>query len=382
MFTKTYRLFSILGFRISIDLTWFLLAGLIVWSLGAGFFPDVLPGIDPVTSYTIAVFAALGMFASIIFHELAHAIVARYYKIKIAGITLFIFGGVAELEDEPPTAKSEFLVAVAGPISSYLLALIFYLLSELIPQGARPEIFALFSYLSLINVVLATFNLIPAFPLDGGRMLRAALWGIKGNLRWATRIAAILGAALGVGLMAFGVYNGFQGSSVGGMWQILIGFFIFNAAGNAQRQTEVMEILRGVTVGQLMKAPLPAIPANVSVDQVAGHPDLAGQAIFLPVTENGQVIGLVQPSALEKIPVERRQAMAIREAASPLKDAEVFQSEQTAIGALGQLRRARGHQGLVMSNGEISGWIAARDIFNYIDHHSAARKAEKDQPAN
>ncbi len=377
MFTKTFRLFSILGFRISIDLTWFFLAGLVVWSLGAGFFPDVLPGIDPVTSYTIAVFAALGMFASIIFHELAHAIVARYYKIKIAGITLFIFGGVAELEDEPPTAKSEFLVAVAGPVSSYLLALIFYLLSELMPQGARPEIFALLSYLSLINIVLATFNLIPAFPLDGGRMLRAALWWIRGNLRWATRIAAILGAALGVGLMAFGVYNGFQGSSVGGMWQILIGFFIFNAAGNAQRQMEVMEILRGVTVGQLMKAPLPTIPAHISVDQLAGHPDLAGQTIFLPVTENGQVIGLVQPSALEKIPVENRRVMPVRDAASPLKEAEIFQTEQTAIGALGQLRRARGHQGFVMSNGEISGWIAARDIFNYIDHNSAARKAEK-----
>ena len=131
--------------------------------------------------------AALGMFASIVYHELAHALVARYYQIKIAGITLFIFGGVAELEDEPPTAKSEFLVAIAGPISSILLAGLLYLITVYLPEATPGEVFAVLSYLVLINIVLAVFNLIPAFPLDGGRMLRGGLWWCKGNLRKATR---------------------------------------------------------------------------------------------------------------------------------------------------------------------------------------------------
>jgi Zn-dependent protease len=218
MFTKSYRLFSILGFRISIDLSWFFLAALIIWSLGSSFFPEMLPAREPATYYLIAAIAALGMFASIVFHELAHAIVARYYQIKIAGITLFIFGGVAELEDEPPTAKSEFLVAIAGPISSYVLAGALFLIIEILSSAIPSELYAVLTYLMVINLVLATFNLIPAFPLDGGRMLRATLWWIQGSLSKATRSASILGAVLGVALMVYGIYNSFQGSSLGGMW--------------------------------------------------------------------------------------------------------------------------------------------------------------------
>jgi len=371
MFTKSFRLFSILGFRISIDLSWFFLAALIVWSLATGFFPETLPGRTAQTYYPIAAVAALGMFASIIFHELAHALVARHYDIKIAGITLFIFGGVAELEDEPPTAKSEFLVAIAGPISSVILAAALYGVAAALPQATAPEIFALLDYLSVINLVLAIFNLVPAFPLDGGRMLRAALWWAQGSLRKATRIAAILGAVLGVGLMAYGAYNSTQGFLVGGMWQVLIGYFIFNAASGAQRQAEVMEALRGVTVRQLMKPPPPGIPAHLTVDQVAGHPDLGpGDAVF-PVTNNGKIVGLVQLSQLEKIPPDRRAAMSMREAASPLQADETIGADRTAIAALRQLGRTRANQAFVLTDGEISGWISARDIFEHINRGKA-----------
>lgn len=376
MFIKSFRLFSILGFRISIDLSWFFLAALIVWSLGSGYFPEVVPGRDALTYYSIAAFAALGMFASIVFHELAHAIVARHYKIRISGITLFIFGGVAELDDEPPTAKSEFLVAIAGPISSYLLAGALFLAAAIIPAAATPEIFALLDYLTLINFVLATFNLIPAFPLDGGRVLRAVLWWIKGSLHKATRIASQLGAALGVALMVFGLYNTVQGASIGGMWQILIGFFIFNAAGNAQRQTEVLEILRGVTVRQLMKPSPPAIPANIMVQQIVEHPVLGRQTYLLPVTDNGKLIGLVQPSALEATSPWDRASTPVYKVAMPLREAEILSPDETATGALSQLRGARDYQAFVVTNGEIAGWIGARDIFAYIDRVKAMRKAD------
>ncbi len=381
MFTKSFRLFSILGFRISIDLSWFFLAALIVWSLATGVFPDCLPGRSVAEYYLISAVAAVGMFASIVYHELAHALVARHYRIKIAGITLFIFGGVAELEDEPPTAKSEFLVAIAGPISSFLMASLLMLLFEVLPPATPGVVFALLYYLAIMNTVLAVFNLIPAFPLDGGRVLRAALWWIQGSLSKATRIASLLSAALGIALMAYGAYNSYTSSSIGGMWQILIGFFIFNAAGSARRQTEVIEALQGVNVGQLMKAPPPSIPADITVDRITGHPELAGKDVVLPVTENGRVIGAVRVSALEEIPPEKRSQISIRDVTNPLTADETLTPDESAIAALRRLSRAPGNQALVIKDGQLSGWIRGRDIFNYINSHRAGRGSEIQQTA-
>ncbi len=380
MFTKSYRLFSIFGFRIGIDLSWFFLAALIIWSLGTGFFPDVLPGLAQSAYYIMAACAALGMFASIVYHELAHALVARYYQIKIAGITLFIFGGVAELEDEPPTAKSEFLVAIAGPISSYLLAGALYLLTGILPVTLPEPIFAVLSYLTLINLVLATFNLIPAFPLDGGRMLRAGIWWARGSLREATRIASFLGMGLGVALIAYGAYNSFQGASVGGMWQVLIGFFVVNAAKSAQRNMEVFEGLRGVSVRDLMRSPPAGVPAEMPVDQITKHVELRESKAYLPVVADGRVIGLVQPSVLNEMPPERQADTPVGKVAVPLTDSERLVPELSAIAALHRLQRARGYQAFVERNGATVGWIEARTIFAYLDRQPQMPKAEA--PAN
>ena len=319
MFTRSFPLFSIFGFRISIDLSWFVLAALIVWSLATDLFPDNLPDRSTQTYYIMGMVAALGMFASIVFHELAHSLVARMYGIKIAGITLFIFGGVAELEDEPPTPKSEFLVAIAGPISSVILGGAFYLTAMLFEASAPPEMLAVLSYLTVINIVLAVFNLIPAFPLDGGRMLRAALWWRQGDLRKATRLASYLGAALGIALMAFGAYNAFQGASIAGLWQILIGYFVYNAAGNARRQTEIVARLHGVSVRQLMRAP-PLIPAG-----------------FRPEASAGPTLGV----------------------------------EQSAISALRQLLRGPQSEQLVLSDGKVVGVIGSGDISAFLNRQAA-----------
>ena len=381
MLTKSVRLFSIFGFRISLDASWIFLAALIVWSLATGYFPDVLPGASPALYYAAAVVAALGMFASIVYHELAHALVARYYQIRIAGITLFIFGGVAELADEPPTAKSEFLVAIAGPISSILLAGLLYIVSVYLPYGTPGEVFAILSYLTLINIVLAVFNLMPAFPLDGGRMLRAGLWWYRGNLTWATRIASYLGAALGIALMAFGAYNASQDATVGGMWQILIGFFIFSAARNERRQTEVMESLHGISVGQLMRSAPPTVPGSTPVDQITARNSTAdGRDVLIPVTDDDRMVGLVKLSALEKIPPEQR-SVPIRDQASPLTEAEKVSPGQSAIAALRQLGRARGNQAFVLQDGRIAGWIRARDIFAFMEQRKAMKAAQAGQPA-
>lgn len=329
MFTRSFPLFTLFGFRISIDLSWFALAALITWSLATDLFPDAVPGRSAQAYYLMGAVAALGMFASIVFHELAHSLVARQYGIRIAGITLFIFGGVAELEDEPPTPKSEFLVAIAGPISSAVLGAALFGLASIVETSAPLEAMALLSYLTVINFVLAVFNLIPAFPLDGGRMLRAALWWWQGDLGKATRIASLLGAALGVGLMAFGAYNAIQGALVGGMWQILIGYFVYNAAGNARRQAEIVERLRGVSVRQLMRTPAPTLPDGVDVNRLA---------------------------------------------------AKAVKAEQSAVGALQQLMRGQRSDALVLADGKAVGVIGVRDIFAFLNRRGASSGAPTGEP--
>ena len=333
MFTRSFPLFSIFGFRISIDLSWFILAALIVWSLATDLFPQNPPDRSTQVYYIMGTVAALGMFASIVFHELAHSLVARIYGIKIAGITLFIFGGVAELEDEPPTPKSEFLVAIAGPISSVVLGGALYLLATLLETSSPPEVLAVLSYLTVINIVLAVFNLIPAFPLDGGRMLRAALWWRQGDLRKATRLASLMGAALGIALMAFGAYNAFDGAVVGGMWQMLIGYFVFNAAGNARRQTEIVERLRGVSVRQLMRTLPPHVPAGL-------RPDLSASG--------------------------------------------TLSADQSAVTALRQLLRGPRSEALVLSGGTAVGIIGTRDIFAFLNRRTAFGSAanERQEPSH
>ncbi|MCK5276199.1 MAG: site-2 protease family protein, partial [Alphaproteobacteria bacterium] len=217
MFGRGIPLFRILGFQVKLDASWLILAVLVTWSLAAGYFPARYEGLSGPTYLWMGVAGALGLFASIVFHELSHSLVARRYGMQIRGITLFIFGGVAEMEDEPPTAKAEFLMAIAGPIASAVLSVSFNILGDFgVRMGMAAPVPAVLGYLSFINMLLAAFNLVPAFPLDGGRMLRAVLWGWKGDLRWATRIAANAGASFGFALIAFGLFNIITGNLIGG----------------------------------------------------------------------------------------------------------------------------------------------------------------------
>jgi hypothetical protein len=206
-------------------------------------------------------------------------------------------------------------------------------------------------------------------------MLRAGLWWLRGDLRWATQIASYLGAMLGGALMAYGAYTIFQGNSIGGMWQILIGFFIVGAARGARRQMEALETLRGVNVDALMRPVPSGIPADVTVAQIVQHPDLAGSTAYFPVTDNGAIIGLVQPAALAKLSPQEQAATTLRQAAKPLKRDERVEAGQSTIGALNQLRRARGNQALVLEGGQAVGWIQAGDIFAHIDRQNARKAA-------
>lgn len=369
MFTKSYPLFSILGFRVSLDLSWFFLAFLITWNLATAIFPGMIPGREAWLYYFLGVIGAVGIFGSIVFHELAHALMARYYNIEIGGITLFIFGGVAELNDEPPTPLSEFLIAIVGPISSFLLAGICYLLSEYIAPFASGETLALLYYLQIINFILAVFNLVPAFPLDGGRVLRSALWWWTGSMAKSTHIAGMTGMILGGALMAYGAYTIMQGDTIGGMWQILIGYFIVGAARLSKRQIDTMEALRGVHVRQIMQPSPLALSAQLPLQQIVDNERLGDKRLILPVVEDDRLVGMIKRGDIDAVTPAELHRMTLSDIMKPAVPAQILAPDQAAISALRQIRRNGMAPCLVVENGRLIGSLMLLNILDYMDRH-------------
>lgn len=230
------KLFNLMGFEVRLHSSWFILALLVVFSLSGGFFPYRFPGYSQADYWAMAIGGVAGLLFSIVIHEFAHSVVARRYGIPMRGITLFIFGGVAEMGDEPPSAKSEFLMAIAGPLTSFLVAAVSFGIAAGLVAAGSPGFAAVFSYLAWINTILGLFNLVPAYPLDGGRVLRAAIWAKKRDIVSSTRIASRIGSGFGILLMILGVWNVFRGDFIGGIWWIFIGMFVRNASEMSYRQ--------------------------------------------------------------------------------------------------------------------------------------------------
>ena len=266
MFSHRVKLFALFGFQVWVDASWLLLGVLISWTFAVAVFPAALPGLGAPTYWWMAIAAAIGLLFSIVFHEAAHSLVARRYGIEISGITLFIFGGVAQMPAEPPSPRAEFLMALAGPAASLMLSAALFPLYRGIGSVLGPQPLAVVVwYLGFINGMLSMFNLIPAFPLDGGRVLRAALWAWRQDIGWATQIAARAGDAFGIFLIVLGVIGVLRGDFIGGMWRILIGLFLRGATGASYQQTMAQRLLAGVSVAQVMTPSPIAVPPDLSI---------------------------------------------------------------------------------------------------------------------
>ncbi len=233
MFATRIPLFQLFGLKVRLHPSWFVLAALVLWSLGEGYFPYAVPGLEIVDYWIMAAAGLLGLAVSVVAHEMAHALVGRRFGMSTAGITLFVFGGVAELEQEPSDPKGEVLMALAGPLLSVAASGLAYGLEEFC-AGTRAAV--VLDYLGFLNLLLAGFNMLPAFPMDGGRVLRACLWAWRGDVVWATRKAAAGAAVLGLGLMAVGVWQLSEGALAAGSWWLVVGFFVRAAAAHACKQ--------------------------------------------------------------------------------------------------------------------------------------------------
>jgi len=335
--------------------------------LATGYFPSRAPDLAPATYWWMGIGGALGLFASILFHELSHSLVARHYGIPIKGITLFIFGGVAEMEDEPPTAKAEFRMAIAGPVASAVLALGFQVLAGMAEALDTPDaVRVVAAYLAFINMLLALFNLVPAFPLDGGRMLRAALWRWKGDIRWATRIAADAGSAFGLLLIAFGVFNLVGGNWVGGLWYALIGMFVRAAAAGSYAQMQTRRFFEGEPVARFMVREPLAVPPDISLQQLVDEHVYRHYHELFPVVSEERLLGCVGLREIRAVPRERWAWVTVREAMSGCTPENTIPPETDAVAALTLMQRTGNSRLMVAEQGRLVGLVTLKDLLRLI----------------
>jgi Zn-dependent protease/CBS domain-containing protein len=296
---NSIRLGRVAGIEIGLHYTWIFAVVLIAWSLAVGYFPSVVPALGVGTYLALGVVAALLLFASVLLHELSHSLVARSRGLTVDSITLFIFGGVSNLRSEAVTARDEFLVAIVGPVSSLVLAGVFWLVGQAVPSGSPYA--ALFDYLAFVNVLLGVFNLVPGFPLDGGRVLRSLVWGATGDMQRATVVAAYSGQAFGWLLIVWGFARLLGGDLFGGLWTVFIGWFLNGAAESTRQEQVQRQTFRGVKVGNVMD-PSPALAAaDLSVHDFVFEYVLQRGHRALPIVEKGRLVGIATLADAKKL---------------------------------------------------------------------------------
>lgn len=379
------RIGQLFGVNIYLDWSWLLIFLLVAWNLATQF-ALLHPTWGLGLNWGVAIIAALLFFASVLAHELAHSIVAQAQGIPVRHITLFLFGGVANLQQEPRSPRAEFAMAIVGPITSIVIGVICLLLAGVfaglsMDTAANPSLaFAALSplttlllWLGSINVLLGVFNLLPGFPLDGGRVLRAILWGATGNFRTATRWAAGVGQAVAwllifAGIaMVFGVEIPFFGSGlVSGLWLAFIGWFLSSAASQSYQQVVIHDMLEGVPATRLMRANVPAVPRSISVGDLVYRYVMGTDERAFPVMDGDRLVGLVTLEDIRTVPREAWDTTTAGDIMTPADQLAVVQPQDDAATALDKLVERDVRQVPVISNGHLIGLVRRRDIMRWL----------------
>jgi Zn-dependent protease/predicted transcriptional regulator len=350
-------LMRLFGIRVQVDPSWGVIFALVLWSLGAGYLPREQPGLPGAAYWAAALAGALGLFASILTHELAHALAARRIGLPVDSITLFLFGGVSNLEREPPSPRVELQMALAGPLTSFGLALGFWALGHALPAPGAGLSGVLVRYLAWINVALGVFNLLPGFPLDGGRVLRAVLWWRTGSLLHATRLAARAGRGFGYGIALLGALSLFGGALLGGTWLVLIGLFLAAAASSSYRSLMIERTLERIGVQEAMVRDPVSVPASASVRELVEDYILARGYRGFPVLDEGRVVGVISVADAREVPPEQRDRVSVARRMQPLGDAQRIAPEASLAEALQQMNRTGQERLLVMRADRLMGLL-------------------------
>ncbi|MBS3908875.1 MAG: site-2 protease family protein [Actinobacteria bacterium] len=367
----------ILGIEISLNYSWFIIFTLITWGLSAVLFPQAAPGFSATTYLAMGVVTSLLFFGSVLFHELMHSVVARSYGLPIEGITLMIFGGVSQLADEPQSPAVEFKMAIAGPLSSLVIGA-FFVVVFLVGQGANlsPVFLSPVLWLGYINIVLAIFNMLPGFPLDGGRVLRSAIWHFTGNLRRATAIASGFGKALSYGLISLGVFGVVSGN-IGLLWFLLLGWILLQSAEAGYQQVVYRLALEGVTVGQAMTPnPRTISPELTLADAVT---DYFTQHLWVayPVVDDREVLGIVTFNSVKGVSKLAWDEKRVRDVMRPLSLDIVTQPEALLTEVLPKLNLKAEGRMLVMKGASLMGILTAADVTRVLMRQMRYEEAER-----
>jgi Zn-dependent protease/CBS domain-containing protein len=367
MFGKRWRLFRLLGIPISVDASWLVILALVAWSL-AEQFHQRYQMLHPWNYWIMGFVTALAFFLCIVLHELGHAVVARAFGMPIRGITLFLFGGVAELEGEPASAGSEFLMAVAGPVVSLVLTVLFAALWVVGSTSGWPaEVVAVFDYLGWINGTVLVFNLVPAFPLDGGRVFRSILWGATGNLRQSTRWASLAGQGFAFVLIGLGVVQLFRGDFFGGIWMGLIGMFLNNAARSSYQQVLIREALQGEPVRLFMNPDPVVVPPSLDLRHwVEDYVYRFHRKVF-PVASNGHLEGVISTKALAQYPRDEWSQHTVGEVMGHDLAAASIPPDADALQALSKMQRTGLSRLLVTDGDRLVGIVSLKDLLRFLD---------------
>lgn len=352
------------GIPIGLHWSLFIVFGLLAWSLAQGYFPEEYPTLPNSAHWFLAVVTTLLFFGSVLLHELGHALIALRNHIPVRQITLFIFGGVAQLEQESRNPGAEFRITAAGPLVSLALAGLFgglYLLDQHIPYLAAPSY-----WLARINLMLALFNLIPGFPLDGGRILRAIIWQFTGNLNRATRTAAFTGQLVAFGFIGWGIYTIFTGSFFNGLWLAFIGWFLQNAAVTSYAQTNLQETLRGIKVSQVMNRDYQTIPSILSLNQLVEEKVLTGGQRTFFVSDNGHPRGMLTLRDVTAVPQQKWRLTTVEQVMVPLKRLTHVQPDQELLAALQLMDNSNVAQVPVIEKDQVVGVLTREQVLHYI----------------
>lgn len=364
MIKQSISLGRIFNIPIGLDYSWFLVFALITWSLATSYFPLEFTHWPTAEYWTVGAVTAVLFFVCVLLHELGHSVVALRYKIQVRSITMFIFGGVAQIASEPPSATAEFWIALAGPMVSFALAILFTLL-QWVTTGFEP-LLALAKYLAYINGSLALFNLIPGFPLDGGRVFRAVVWGITHSFQRATTIAATIGRVVAFGFILVGVWQMFTGNLTGGLWIAFIGWFLESAAHAQLSQLYLHNLLTGHTVAQVMSRSYAVIPGNLSLQQLADEHILFAGRRFFVVEQLGRVIGLLTLSEMNKFPRLDWVQVSALQAMIPIDRLPPLQPETSLSEAFEEMERAGIGQLPVIAQGEVQGILSRDNVMSFL----------------
>ncbi len=378
VFGKGVQLFRLFGFPVRADWSWLIILALVTWSLAVGVFPQTQEGLSQTAYWIMGFIGALGLFASIIIHEFSHSMVARSHGMPMRGITLFIFGGVAELGDEPPNARTEFLVAIAGPAASIVVIFVCMVFRYFGVSAGWPEpVTLVLGWLALINGVLVVFNAIPAFPLDGGRVLRSALWKWKDDLKWATRVCVRIGSGFGTVLIILGIASVFGGSFIGGLWWVLIGLFLRHAAQASYQQLVIRRALEGEPVHRFMESDPLTVSPDLSIRELIDEYVYTHHHKMFPVVEEGRLRGCVTTKDIKQIPKEDWDTTKVGDVADECDGGNTISPSDDVLEAFKKINREGNSRLLVAEDGHLEGILTLKDLMKFI---SLKVELEEDMP--